>query len=221
MILRPNSNDIEYVTGNEYNRKGRLLYTGCYYKCEYNGHGKLYLEDQSYYEGSFVNGKRSGTFYLRTERYTLRKDQFRDDKRNGECIEYFDSSEMERSVAEYKDDRRCGPAREMDGTGGLRFFGSYNNDIRDGDGCEFVGPHLCKKVKYNNGVLSSDWKWGYKETPNMPLDMQNYDYHSYKPYYTDPIKQIPLLIQKVNNQEIVTPFAERGRCFLCMFSNVQ
>ena len=56
VVLRPKSSDIEYVTGNEYNRKGRLLYTGCYLGCQYNGHGKLYLDDQSYYEGTFENG---------------------------------------------------------------------------------------------------------------------------------------------------------------------
>ena len=212
VVLRPKSSDIEYVTGNEYNRKGRLLYTGCYLGCQYNGHGKLYLDDQSYYEGTFDGGKRSGVFYLRTERYTLRKDNFVRDKRNGECVEYFDNSEMERSVATYVDDKRCGPAREMDGTGGLQFKGCYNNNLREGEGFEFLGPHLCKKGKYMNGILTS-WSWHYLATPYMPLDMQNYDYHSDPSYYT--CNPIPL-IQKGYGQDYITPFSSRGRAFLCI-----
>ena len=197
------------MIGNEYNRKGRLLYTGCYSRCNYNGHGKLYLDDQSYYEGTFDNGKRSGEFYLRTERYTLRRDMFRYDQRNGQCIEYFDNSEMERSVAQYVDDRRCGRAREMDGTGGLRFVGVYANNIRDGDGYEYLGPHVCKKMSYKNGVGTMKG-WYYNSTPDMPLDMQNYDYRHNEGYYkSDPE---PLILYNEGN---VTPFATKGRAFLC------
>ena len=197
------------VTGNEYNRKGRLLYTGSYASKMYNGKGKLYMDDQSYYEGNFEDGKRVGIFERRTERYTLSKDEFRKDKRNGQCIEYFDDSGKIRSIANYLDDVRNGKAQERDGSGALLFFGNYNGGIRNGDGYEFLGPHLCKKGKYVNGVLTN-WSWQYLATPDMNPDMQNYKYS--ENYYS--LKTEPLF-RKDENTRIVTPFATKLRGFLC------
>lgn len=63
-----------------------------------------------------------------------------------------------------------------------------------------------------NGILTS-WSWHYLATPYMPLDMQNYDYHSDPSYYT--CNPIPL-IQKGYGQDYITPFSSRGRAFLCI-----
>lgn len=204
-----NKDSIVGVVGNEYNRKGRLLYTGCYANKQYNGNGKLYMDDQSYYEGNFEDGKRVGIFELRTERYTLSKDRFSKDKRNGECIEYFDDSGRIRSIAMYVDNVRSGKAQERDGSGALLFSGNYLDGIRSGDGYEFLGPHLCKKGKYVNGTLSN-WSWQYVETPGMRQDMQGYSYP--ESYYS--VKSQPLF-KNEGGARVVTPFATKSRGFLC------
>ena len=197
------------VVGNEYNRKGRLLYTGCYTNKQYNGLGRLYMDDQSYYEGNFEDGKRVGEFYLRTERYTLSKDVFKQDKRNGRCVEYFDDTGRIRSIATYVNDVRNGDAQERDGSGALLFSGKYVDGVRSGNCYEFFGPHLCKKGQYVNGTLAN-WSWQYVATPDMPLDMKGYTYpDSYYDIHTQP------LVQNTGNTHIVTPFATKKRGFLC------
>lgn len=197
------------VTGNEYNRKGRLLYTGSYADKQYNGRGKLYMDDQSYYEGNFEDGKRVGIFELRTERYTLSKDEFCKDKRNGQCIEYFDDSGRIRSISTYVNDVRNGKAQERDGSGALLFSGNYVDGLRSGEGYEFLGPHLCKRGKFIDGILTN-WSWQYVATPDMNMDMQNYTYpESYYNFKSQPLSQ------NEGGKRVITPFATKARGFLC------
>ena len=145
------------VKGNEYNRKGHLVYTGQYENGVFNGPGRKYDAERNYYEGIFEDGKKSGKFVYHTERYVLTEAMYSNDKRCGECTEYYSDGHV-RSVCRYDHDEKNGPAREMDGTGGMLFKGTYANGVRTGKGCKFLGPHLCKCGIYENGVLMN-WKW--------------------------------------------------------------
>ena len=46
------------VKGNEYNRKGHLVYTGQYENGVFNGPGRKYDAERNYYEGIFEDGKK-------------------------------------------------------------------------------------------------------------------------------------------------------------------
>ena len=166
------------VKGNEYNRKGHLVYTGQYENGVFNGPGRKYDAERNYYEGNFEDGKKSGNFVYHTERYVLTEAMYSNDKRCGECTEYYSDGHV-RSVCRYDHDEKNGPAREMDGTGGMLFKGTYANGVRTGKGCEFLGPLLCKCGIYENGVLMN-WKWCYMLTVRMPMEMEGAD-----PLYPD------------------------------------
>ena len=173
-------NKVVGVFGNDYNRKGHLVYTGRYEKGKFNGHGKLYNEERCYYEGNFEDGKRSGQFEYHTERYVLFKGNYNDDKRQGKCTEFY-SDGRRRSECEYANDKKNGRASEFDGNGGLLFKGAYKDDVRSGEGSEFLGPHICKHGTYSNGKLQN-WKWCYMLTPTLPMDMNTAD-HTYPDNY--------------------------------------
>lgn len=171
------------VKGNEYDRKGHLLYTGQYENGMFNGPGRKYDAERNYYEGVFDDGKKTGMFRYYTERYMLTEANYNNDKRCGQCTEYYSDGRV-RSVCQYDHDEKNGKAREMDGTGGLLFKGSYVNGVRSGKGCLFLGPHLCKMGTFNQGVLTN-WKWGYMLTLRMPMEMEGADPLYPSSYYTD------------------------------------
>ena len=154
-VLRINKEDNKVVSvfGNEYDRKGRLLYSGDYKKCKYNGHGKMYTESQDFYEGNFVNGKREGTFYLKSERYIREKVQFMNDKRHGECIEYYNDGESIHCKCQYMNDKKNGDYIERSGTGSLLVRGKYMENVREGTFYIYKGPTVCEKGEYHNGAF--------------------------------------------------------------------
>ena len=168
------------VFGNEYNRKGHLVYTGRYENKLFNGHGKLYNEERCYYEGNFEDGKRSGKFEYHTERYMLSSGSYHADKRQGTCTEFY-SNGCRRSECVYVDDKKNGSASEFDGNGGLLFKGTYVDDVRSGEGYEFLGPHICRRGTYESGKLQN-WTWCYMLTPTLPMDM-NAPGHEYPDAY--------------------------------------
>ena len=166
------SGKVARVYGNDYDRKGRLLYTGYYEDKKYNGHGKQFTEDQNYYEGEFSDGKRNGVFELKTERCVLRRDTFVGDKRNGECLEFFSDGKTIRQRCQYKNDKKNGIAYRMTGSGGLLFKGTYTDDVPVGEVYEYLGPSVCKKGTYQNGQLC-DSQILYQPNPSCTFDYEH------------------------------------------------
>ena len=175
------SGKVARVYGNDYDRKGRLLYTGYYEDKKYNGHGKQFTEDQNYYEGEFSDGKRNGVFELKTERCVLRRDTFVGDKRNGECLEFFNDGKTIRQRCGYKNDKKNGIAYEMTGSGSLLFIRTYRDDVPVGEGYEYLGPSVCRKGTYRGGQLC-DSRIMYHPNPNCRFDYEHlvYDEAYYK-----------------------------------------
>ena len=152
-INRQDDGKVVSVFGNAYDRKGRLLYTGFYKDREYHGHGKLYTENQNFYEGTFSNGKREGEFLLKSERYICERASFSNDLRNGICYEYFNDGKTVRSECNYLHGKKNGNALEKSGTGSLLFKGQYKDNVRVGECYVYEGPTICKKGRYVNGVF--------------------------------------------------------------------
>lgn len=191
------------VYGNDYDRKGRLSYSGYYEDIVYHGHGKQYTEDQNYYEGEFSDGKRNGVFELITERGVQRRDIFVSDKRNGECLEFYNDGETIRERCQYKNGKKNGTAYEMTGSGSLLFKGTYEDDVRVKEGYEFLGPSICRKGTYRNGVLS-DSRIMYYPNPSCTFDYEHPVYD--KAYY----ESSPIALGIVNEEVCRLAFTQGG-----------
>ena len=211
MEVHRNGTGIDYVIGNEYDKSGRLIYHGSYRNGKFDGEGTLFNPDQSYDKGKFDNGKRSGIFKTFTDRNIIRKAEYNNDQMNGECTEFYNSMDengkpLIKAIYQYRNGKKNGLGEERDGKGGLIFRGMFKDGYKEGEGCEYLSPHLCKKGTFHGGRLGSNWQWCIKKTPNM--DKSFFDYYppkgngisdqlsiprySYSPdYYTS--KPIPLV----------------------------
>ena len=179
-IRRNEDGKIDYVIGNEYDKSGRLIYHGSYRKGKFDGEGTLFNPDQSYDKGKFDDGKRSGVFKTFTDRNIIREAEYNNNQMNGRCIEYYnsigsDGKPLIKAIYQYKGGKKNGVGEERDGKGGLIFKGMFKDDSKDGEGCEYLSPHLCKKGTFNRGRLQPNWKWCIKKTPKM--DKSFFDYY--------------------------------------------
>lgn len=174
-IIRENG-EVQAVMGNDYDRSGRLLYSGMYRDRLYEGEGKFYTEDRSYYEGKFVDGKKEGVFEKKSERYVERRDVFLNDKRYGECIEFYNDG-SKRARYEYKNDMKNGLGLVFKGDGSLLMKGTYVDNVQTGVGYEYLGSSICRKGEYVNGHFVQE-QLMYHHNPKCCFDRykkQEYD----------------------------------------------
>ena len=237
MEIHRNDTGIDYVIGNEYNKPGRLIYHGSYRGGKYSGKGILYNPDQSYDEGTFDDGKRSGTFKTYTDRNIIREAEYKGDKMNGKCTEFYNSIGLDgkpliKAIYQYKEGKKNGPGEERDGKGGLLFKGAFNKDKKEGEGCEYLSPHLCKKGTFHGDRLGSHWEWCIKKTPTMDksffdyyppkgngvIDQSSIPHYSYSEdyYSSDPI---PLKRSDNGNFELFDYPNPEAISHICIFMN--
>lgn len=200
MEINKQDGKVVSVFGNEYDRKGRLLYTGTYKDREYDGHGKLYTENQNFYEGTFSRGKREGEFLLKSERYICEKAFFSNDLKDGLCYEYFNDGKTIRCESKYSHGKKNGSALEKSGTGSLLFKGQYKDNVRIGECYVYEGPTVCKKGTYVNGVFQQS------ELCYHPVSKAGfcYDETFYNDTYYDtkPIKLVDTYIVKEKGKDV-------------------
>ena len=194
------SDGIDYVIGNEYNRKGRMIYTGSYRKGQYDGEGIYFNPDQSYDKGMFDSGKRSGVFETFTDRSIVRRAHYSNNVLNGICTEFYNSLDADgnhrvRAIYNYINGKLCGIGKEYDGYGGLLFKGMFEDGVRNGEGCEYLSAHLCKRGQFRGNNLQN-WEWCVKKTPDLDItEIEKYKFSD--SYYRD--DPIPLLGQDGGN----------------------
>ena len=112
------------VIGKEYDRNGRLYYTGNYKDKKFHGEGKMFTDDGGYYQGHFNKGMKNGLFELHTERGIIRTAVFMNDYEHGECIEYFGNGKI-KSITHYHLGKKNGKCIEFAGDG--KIIAQYEN----------------------------------------------------------------------------------------------
>ena len=143
-----NSHRTSYTTNDS-------IYVGKYVNKKRNGHGKLILADQSYYEGNFKNGEFDGMGYYKTKNY-IYKGQFISGKKNGKG-KLEDLNMKSIYEGEFKNDFKDGYGIEkfIDGT---IYKGNYLFGKREGNGILIMKKE--KKELIYEGEFKNGKIWG-------------------------------------------------------------
>ena len=125
------------------------IYIGNYVNKKRNGHGKLILADQSYYEGNFKDGLFDGNGYYKTKTY-IYKGEFLSNKKNGKGkLEYLNKKSV--YEGEFKNDMKNGYGEEKYNDGSM-YKGYFVNNMKEGKGI------LTLKKEKNNSVYEGEFK---------------------------------------------------------------
>lgn len=139
--LYENTNKAKTFTGNAQlydNPKNKeLLYRGAFVDGQYDGDGKIFLDQQVIYDGQFVKGQKQGTgSQFNDQGKLIYKGQFAEGRYSGTGIQYYDDGSIEYEGT-FINQLRDGTGKLYNDRSMLIYEGQFNNNVFNGTGTKY------------------------------------------------------------------------------------